>query len=405
MGSCVFVTELSTMRVQLYLCLLASAYSKSFFTTEDEDLEDSGRVATGSYWTYLGYESEEIKESQSYWETYRASLEGLWAKINSFDYNQLSQTVREEVREKFALVSGLTQKMRKSLGERGENVTNELKEKYFEAVQALKDLKSNLKLSRLFDKQELSESLNSLQATWEQLAIFEQIQRGYRNFTQGQSEYWGSSSNVTVSDFLTSVKSSIADTGLESYEKVENYLQSLHRRDSVCSQKILTCPDGVGKFSASTCCSSLWLSIGAPLGLGNECWTDLEQMLEQCTVFSCYGVAEGHFNISDGCSFIPDVLLNYESCVIHDLCYITPASTKPTFDRFMETNMNSIYCDNVNRYERALCKMRAKMASKALGWTDRYFVASGLMRENCEMSDGWLDRIWKFTKSSVSRYI
>ena len=73
-------------------------------------------------------------------------------------------------------------------------------------------------------------------------------------------------------------------------------------------------------------------------------------MLEQCTVFSCYGVEDGHFNISDGCSFIPDVLLNYESCVIHDLCYITPASTKPVCDRFMEANMNSIYCDNVNRY-------------------------------------------------------
>ena len=49
--------------------------------------------------------------------------------------------------------------------------------------------------------------------------------------------------------------------------------------------------------------------------------------------------------------------------------------------------------------------MRAKMASKALGWTDRYFVASGLMRSDCEMTDGWLDRIWKFTKSSVNRYI
>ena len=73
-------------------------------------------------------------------------------------------------------------------------------------------------------------------------------------------------------------------------------------------------------------------------------------MLDQCTVFSCYGVEDGHFNISDGCSFIPDVLLNYESCVIHDLCYITPASTKPSCDRFMEANMNSIYCDNVNRY-------------------------------------------------------
>ena len=49
------------MRVQIYLCLLASSYSKSFFSTEEEDLEDSGRVAAGSYWTYLGYESENIE--------------------------------------------------------------------------------------------------------------------------------------------------------------------------------------------------------------------------------------------------------------------------------------------------------------------------------------------------------
>ena len=61
--------------------------------------------------------------------------------------------------------------------------------------------------------------------------------------------------------------------------------------------------------------------------------------------------------------------------------------------------------DAMIRYERALCKMRAKMASKALGWTDRYFVASGLMRDDCEMSDSWLQRAWKFTKTSVSRYI
>ena len=176
---------------------------------------------------------------------YRDSLEGLWEKINTFDYNQLSLTVREEVREKLALVSSLTQKMRKSLGESGEKVTKELKEKYFEAVQALKDLKSNLKFSRLFDKKELNESLSSLQETWQQLAIFEQIQSHYRNFTQSQADYWSSSSNVTVSEFLASVKSSIADTGVESYEKVENYLQSLHRRDPVCAEKILTCPDGV----------------------------------------------------------------------------------------------------------------------------------------------------------------
>ena len=233
------------MRVQIFFCLLACSHSKSFFSTGEEDLEESGRVLPGSYWTYLGYESENIAAPQSYWERYRTSLESLWNKINSLDYSNLSQTIREEVREKFALVSGLTEKMRMSLGERGENVTKELKERYLQAVQALKEMKSNLKFSQLFDKKELNESLSSLQATWEQLAIFEEIQSRYRNFSQSQSEYWSSDSNVTVSEFLISVKSSIAETGAESYQKVENYLQTLHRRDPVCSQKILTCPDGV----------------------------------------------------------------------------------------------------------------------------------------------------------------
>ena len=72
-------------------------------------MEDSGRVGPGSYWTYFGYESEEITEYQSEWERYRASLEGLWKKINSLDYSKLSQTIREEVRDKLSLVSGLTQ--------------------------------------------------------------------------------------------------------------------------------------------------------------------------------------------------------------------------------------------------------------------------------------------------------
>ena len=207
-------------------------------------MEESGRVGEGSYWAYLGYESEKT-EYQSEWERYRTSLEELWKKINSLDYNKLSQTIREEVRDKLSLVSGLTQRIRESLEERGENVTNELKEKYAEAVRALKDMKSNLKLSSLFDKKELNESLSSLQATWEELSIFEQIKSRYRNFSQSQAEYWSSSNNVTVGQFLASVKTSIADTGAESYQKVENYLHSLHRRDPVCTRKILTCPDGV----------------------------------------------------------------------------------------------------------------------------------------------------------------
>lgn len=60
-------------------------------------------------------------------------------------------------------------------------------------------------------------------------------------------------------------------------------------------------------------------------------------------------VENGHFNISDGCSFIPDKLLNYEACVIHDLCYITPGVTKEDCDRVMEDNINTIYCNNVNK--------------------------------------------------------
>ena len=72
-------------------------------------------------------------------------------------------------------------------------------------------------------------------------------------------------------------------------------------------------------------------------------------MVDQCSLYSCYGTQDGHFNISDGCSLVPDILLNYDSCVIHDLCYITPGVTKQLCDRFMEENMNTIYCDNVNR--------------------------------------------------------
>ena len=33
------------------------------------------------------------------------------------------------------------------------------------------------------------------------------------------------------------------------------------------------------------------------------------------------------------------------------------------------------------RYERVLCSMRAAVASKVLGWTDRYFVQAGLYRK------------------------
>jgi hypothetical protein len=31
---------------------------------------------------------------------------------------------------------------------------------------------------------------------------------------------------------------------------------------------------------------------------------------------------------TDGCTYVPDLFLNFEACVMHDLCYITPGATK-----------------------------------------------------------------------------
>ena len=52
---------------------------------------------------------------------------------------------------------------------------------------------------------------------------------------------------------------------------------------------------------------------------------------------------------TNGCSFIPDILLNHEACVIHDLCYVTPGASKTQCDDSMQKNINRVYCDNVNQ--------------------------------------------------------
>ena len=60
--------------------------------------------------------------------------------------------------------------------------------------------------------------------------------------------------------------------------------------------------------------------MGSPLGLGNECWVDLDKMAEQCSIFSCYGnLINGTFNSTDGCTYIPDILLNYEVMIYYVL--------------------------------------------------------------------------------------
>jgi len=114
-------------------------------------------------------------------------------------------------------------------------------------------------------------------------------------------------------------------------------------------------------------------------------------------------LVDGKFNTTDGCTYIPDVLLNYESCVIHDLCYVTPGVTKTECDEVMKENINKIYCENVNIFEQRLCSLRASFAAKALEWTDRYFLAAGLERETCQRTDSLLTRMWKYSLNRMFR--
>ena len=50
------------------------------------------------------------------------------------------------------------------------------------------------------------------------------------------------------------------------------------------------------------------------------------------------------------------------ACNIHDLCYITPGSTKKACDDTFVENIILIYCDNVNVFERIACRGRAQLA-------------------------------------------
>ena len=41
--------------------------------------------------------------------------------------------------------------------------------------------------------------------------------------------------------------------------------------------------------------------------------------------------------------------------------------------------------------------LQLNILMQVLGWTDKYFVEAGLMRDQCHRSDSWLDIIWKYT--------
>jgi len=158
-----------------------------------------------------------------------------------------------------------------------------------------------------------------------------------------------------------------------------------------------TCPDGRTQFTSESCCAPMWLSVGAPLGIGNECSLEMSRMAEQCSVLPCYQFdsAEKRVGNTDGCSYIPDVLLNHQACVIHDLCYVTPGASKSECDEAMEENINRIYCDHVNMYERQICRGRAAAARGVLGWTESHFVASKEERDTCSASDSFIWQLWE----------
>lgn len=177
----------------------------------------------------------------------------------------------------------------------------------------------------------------------------------------------------------------------------------LPRNDSTCEADTFLCPNLRDKFQASVCCSTPWLESGAYIGLGSECWIDLGDMEEQCDVLDCYKDVHtdntGKWN-TDGCTYVPDLFLNYEACVIHDLCYITPGVTKEECDRVMEENINKIYCNNVRTRERKICRLKALTAwaaRKALSMTDSYFIQSEEIRQVCVPKDGLVIRAWKMT--------
>ena len=56
----------------------------------------------------------------------------------------------------------------------------------------------------------------------------------------------------------------------------------------VCTTITMWCPDPTLTFTTRACCSSLWLNLGAPVGLGNECTIDMEDMEDGCPMYDCY---------------------------------------------------------------------------------------------------------------------
>lgn len=154
---------------------------------------------------------------------------------------------------------------------------------------------------------------------------------------------------------------------------------------TVCVPVELWCPTPTQTFSAQACCSSLWLNLGSTVGLGNECTIDMADMESGCPMYDCYkNQSTTDLNVN-GCSYVPNTLFNEAACNIHDLCYITPGSTKKACDDTFVENIILIYCDNVNVFERIACRGRAQLAGAVVSAIDSFYNDSEDLRSACNL--------------------
>ncbi|XP_023347504.1 uncharacterized protein LOC111716294 isoform X1 [Eurytemora carolleeae] len=156
----------------------------------------------------------------------------------------------------------------------------------------------------------------------------------------------------------------------------------------LCTEVEVFCPDPSYKFKTQTCCSVVWWSLGAGLGVGNECVINMDEMRSNCPMYDCYFKQTGEWN-SNGCSYVPEMLLNENSCDIHDLCYITPGATKDSCDTSFVENIGRIYCNNVHFVEYLACRSRASIAGSVVQGFSSFWDESEGTRKSCNIINSW----------------
>ena len=120
-------------------------------------------------------------------------------------------------------------------------MSREWRKRYNETTDLLTEIKTNIELSKLFDKKELTKQIDDFLSAWEEFSVYEAVQRSYRELSLDQNQ----TTNISLTNLLMSVKSSLSDSSASSYSMVSEYLASLESTPPVCGDQVLTCPDGV----------------------------------------------------------------------------------------------------------------------------------------------------------------